>query len=250
MASVIDETDCRTPACKLLDAALGRERVNFGELSEAEANERLCSVLNTIDLRELRGFKPVRELLVFRPISVRQGLAARRTLSVETLEFSNSVTFDGDAETGPDTHAMRLCFNHDRSHETFKRNESQEETTDRVMAVSWGCSAYHQRGYVEMLALRRPRNHKPADENLFVICYSYEKVHLEERHVITSVRLSSLPLDGLRHYFGEKYAYAMVEMVRGFDKACGNTVSALQNQLAEAQRTAEAVERLRDSIWY
>ncbi|OGG93349.1 hypothetical protein A2609_01505 [Candidatus Kaiserbacteria bacterium RIFOXYD1_FULL_47_14] len=253
MASVRNR---KTRARETLDYALGKAKyVSFGQLSVSESNELLRTTLQDVDLRELRGFKLLKDLLVFRPGSTVYGGETSHTLDLKTLELSDTVSFltRGFEETLPvdmATHVLRLYRWIWNWQMTFKRNESGEETDDKKVASSWGRSAHHHKGSGEVLAVRRPHNHTRADENLIVINFWYEKIPFEERHIITRIEVDDLPLQNFRKHFGVLYAQAAVELIGELRSAYSSTASELRSQLNYIERRTAELERLSGAITY
>jgi len=244
-----------TRAQMLLDHVLGKKYVSFGQLSVSESNELLRTTLRDVDLRELRGFKPLKDLLVFQPGSTITGGTELHTLDLETLKLSDHVSFSalGFEETPPvdlDTQVMSLCRGFLNWKIIFKRNESGEETNDRETAYSWGRSAYHCKGSGEVLVLRRPRNHSRADENLLIVSFSYEKVPLERKHIVTKIEVTFLPLNNFRKYFSPLYAKVAVGLIEELKSAYSSTESELRSQLDYIERKTVELEKLSKAITY
>lgn len=246
MASVITETS--TPADEHLAYALGVRRVPFAELSKKEGDEQLKGALQNIDLRELRGFKPLRELLIFSPGSVVYGGARIHTLDVEILRLKEGVTFPEGAPGDLQTHALSLCRRYVQAQAVFKRHESDEETSDWRVANEWGRYGYHARGSALSLMLRRPRNHTPAEENLLLVGIEYQKIPHEERHAITSLTAVNTSLEDLRVRFGDSFPEVAIEMLQRLKHAYWETVQELEHQLKRAKGVEAKFERLTESL--
>ncbi|MFA6278497.1 MAG: hypothetical protein WCS97_00170 [Candidatus Paceibacterota bacterium] len=250
MASVKDP---KTKAQEMLEIALGKKRICFGKLSKTEVDELLRSVLSEVRLRELRGFKPLRELLTFRPGSVVYGGPTRHTLDVEVLDLSEDVLLlaNGFKDSPPitlDTHVMSLSRNAGKWTATFKRNESDEETEDYGTASSWGRSAYRYKGSGEVLTLRRSHNHTRADENLIITKFSYVKVPLKQRYVITKMELQPFPLEKFRQHYGSSYARVAVELIRELGSVYRRTSDELAFQSDSMRKKVTEFERLSEAL--
>lgn len=241
MASVIEVVQEQERAREMLEIALGEKRVFFDDLSEADASKFLRETLVDVNLRELRGFKPLRELLTFRPSG---SFLDCHTLDVEMLDLSPEVSLEVTAldpetsirdlenlEIDLDSHFITICRGAKRLTTVYKRYETDEETSDWNVAHSWGRSAYHFKGSCLVLALRRPRNHTRADVNLFVITFWYEKVKLDRRHVITQIQVASISINGMRSFFGPSYPRIAVEITWELRDAYSRTVRELEGQL-------------------
>lgn len=208
-------------------------------------------MLNEVDLRELRGFKPLRDLLVFQPGS--SGGVHFHTLDVETLRLSEKVSFkatgfDGDSPVDLETHTMSVCRGYVSGMNVFKRIESGEETSDLKTAHLWGRSAYHYGGAREVLALRRPRNHSCASDNLVVVSYGYQKVLLEDEHAITSLSVRPLSVAEFRDHFRSDYPRVAAELIWELRSAHSITADQLIYQAESFRAKAGYFARLSDAI--
>ena len=246
MASVIEKVP--VSSSEALAYALGVRLVSFGELPQAEGDDLLRTTLQNIDLRELRGFKPLRELLTFSPGSVVYGGARIHTLEVETLQLKEGVAFEEDAAADLTTHALPLCRRYIEMEPVFKRYESDEETGSWRTAHQWGQAAYHARGTTRSLVLRRPRNHTPAEANLLLVGATYEKVPREDRHVITSLIVTNPTLADLRVRYADSFAEVAIELLQQLKRAYAETVGELRYQLKQAQKVEAKLERIMGSL--
>lgn len=248
MASVIVSA---TPAQQMLDYALGKKRVSFGELSQAEGDEILRRELYEMDLRELRGFKPLRNLFTYSPGSFVIGSCRTHTLAVQTLFLSETVSFcSDDPSVDLDTQMTRINRDYIHRQNIFKRHETQEETMDPKVARSWGESAYHWQGSAEVLTLRRPRNHTRGDANLFRVALSYEKVPLKDEHAITHLTATKLPFENLRPFLRDQYPRVAVEIIQDIRDAYKSTAGELENQMRMMERRAAELEKLTNALTY
>ena len=245
----------KSAALVQLEIALGKKAVSLDGLSWSEFDDFLRDVLENVRLREVRGFTPLKELLTFQPGSVVIGGAPQHTLDVERLDISEGMSFEAsgfekDSSVDWETHTRRLCRGWTNWKIVFKRHETGEETEDRETASSWGRSAFHFKGKGEVLAVRRPRNHSGADENLIIISFCYEKVPLESRHVITKLKVEPLPIKNFRQYFGASRAKMAVELIRELESAYSYTAQELESQSKIIRKKAEELERLSEAITY
>jgi len=246
----------KTQAQEMLEFALGQKRICFGELSETEGDRLLESALKDVNLRELRGFKPLRNLLTFRPNSIIYGREQPHTLDVEVLDLSAEVDFstqgfDEGSSITLDDYAISVCRGKTKGKVIFKRSETDEETSDYREASSWGRSAYHYKGSGEILAIRRPRNHTRANENLIVIEVQYEKVPHKNCHLITSIVLKPLSLgDDFRKHFGPLYPRIAVELIWELGSIYRNTSKELASQQCLIDRKVMELERVSEALSY
>lgn len=258
----------KSQAQQNLEYALGEEKTKFSDLFPSEQYDLLDSALQGVDLRELRGFKPLRELLVFRPSSFIYGREAPHTLDVEILELREGTDFSNgfisvseklvevESDLSLNTHAIILSPHWLRNNVTFKQCETGNETTDYDVASSWGQSAYHYSGTAEVLVLRRPRNHTCASQNLFVIKFWYEKVPFERNHLIMRLEVVMGSFDQsrqrlgpmLHQHFGSMYAKVVVQLVCELCVAYTRTLDDLARQSRLLRGKAAELNRLSGAI--
>jgi hypothetical protein len=230
---------------KLLDYALGEQRVSLSALLPAEFDDLLSRVLSGVNLRELRGFQPLKELLTIR--SHYDGLGH---LNINHLSVSDEVVmncarldnFDLNSHVISVLWSVGLVLKR-----LFKRYESGEETTDRDKASSWGQSAYHQSGQQGDLVLRRPRNHTLGNDNLVLIIYQYEKIPLENKHVITKIRATPISVKHFRRWFKDDYPKIAHNIILSLNSAHSRTIDELKSRLSQMQDKGVRLSRLRDS---
>lgn len=254
MASV--RTAKQEQAQMMLEISLGEKRVSLGDLHEDDANNFLTQTLEQADLRGLRGFKPLRDLLTFRPGSFLFGGAEPHTLDVNVLDLSPEVLFEVRALTSEavfidlDSHFIKVCRGYTNLATTYKRHETNEKTSDWSTAHSWGVSAYNFKGSGAVLAIKRPRNHTGAHQNLFSINFCYEKVPLERKHTITKIEVISISIDDMRKFFGPSYSRIAVEFIWELRDIHSRTESELESQLNEIRRKVAYFERRSSSLSY
>lgn len=255
MASV--ESTEKSVARVQLDYALGKKNVYLDQLTGKEFDEFLVETLQGVNLRELHGFKPLKDLLTFSPGSITYGGSPSHTLAVECLYLiSEDVAFSasGFEETFPvslETHTIGFCCVGKDSRSVFKRNETGEETEDKSVAQSWGGSAYHFKGSGKELAIRRPYNHRSgADQNLIIVSFSYEKVPLKPEHVITELTVEPLLIADFRKYFGDSYARFAREIIVGLWNAISSTADNLEFRTREFRIQERKWEKLSDAVSY
>lgn len=242
MASV-DES--KSLAQAKLDLVLGRSRVNLEELSKKEFDSLLKETLESIDLRELRGFVPLKELLVYR--------SNDDFCEIQTLELSPDIILSVPKEDQTiclDTHTMKVCRGIKNRLQTFKRSEDGEVTTDRKVAEEWKLPYYVYAGSGQILAVRRPRKNYYKGDNLLYITFCYKKVKLEKKHEITKIDVVSVPIEKFRDFFSDSFAKWAVELLVELRCACSRTLSELETQVLMMRKRVDTVERLSRAISY
>ncbi len=247
MASV--KANVPTSAREQLDFALGKQRVFLEQLSKKEFDEFLESTLRDLYLRDLRGFKSLKDLLNFT-----HGGPAYHTLDVQNLSLSDQVVFTtagfkDDLEVSLETHTLNLSRRWFSWKCLFKRNESNEETKDYTEANLWGYSGYHHSGSAKVVAFRRPRHHHSyGHESLVVISFSYEKVLLKDRHQIKTLHVDNLPISKFRECFFASYPAVASGLIRELASAHSRTISEVESQLQSLRKKEAELERVSGAI--
>jgi hypothetical protein len=247
MASVSSQKP--TAAKRSLDFALGEKRVRLDQLSAREFDEFLHKVMEDVDLRELRGFKPLGKFL-------EQHSNERNPdpLDIANLDLDPAVVLDvlgfdaSDEGVDLNTHVLSAKRGLRKLDFTFKRNESGEETGSREVATSWGRSAYIFEMRAETMVLRRPRNHSYSDENLLVVAYETQKVLLEPRHLVKRIKVTRIPTNGFRKFFGADYAREAVGLIWELATIHDRTLSELESQAKRYRDKHTKLRRLSDAI--
>jgi hypothetical protein len=254
MASVKNETE-KTPAQKQLDFAVGDARVSLGGLSDSEFISLLGGALGSVNLRELRGFKPLKDLLTMRPGSITYGRQKTHGSDLETISVSKEASLEFNGSSLPSaidwqTHVLSICRGWTERSFIFRRLETEDETNDYLVASSWGASGYLFAGEGEILAIRRPRNHARGEECLFTIRFKFEKISLRHEHVISAVSVRKITLHTFRDYFEDRSSRIATELIWELSAACSRTVDALKTQIKVMQDKSIQLNRLGEAISY
>lgn len=244
-----DKAD-RSPARIQIDLSIGKERTSLRELRGEEFDELLCETLRVLNLRELRGFKPLKDLLTRSPSSVTYG-GRQDPLEVVRMGLSTQVRHFNTDGMLPNlaSHMVQVSRGATSIIVTYRRHESGEETTNWAVATSWG----HGRGYVQkveqtILALRRPNDHTRADENLFEISYIFEKVPHKDEMVVVEVLSQHLPISEFRDHFKDKYGKVAQYMIWEVRDLATQTLSELRSQAVMFEPTVRWLDRLAQGI--
>ncbi len=245
MASVNSETE-RTAARQQLDYALGRKRIKLSDLAPVEFDELLRATLADVDLRELRGFKPLERFIAF------QSGSGGRTSSLEmnNLAIDEATLFQtaGYDDVDLQTHVLSVSRGVQRYDVTYRRFESGDETQDVKVAIEWGKTCCLHRGSIERLVLRRPRDHSSGEENFCLLSYSFEKVPNKDLHRVVVINLDWLQVEKFRRHFGATYAEAATSFIWELRDAHARTLSELESRVESFGRTIEKLERLAGAI--
>ena len=247
MTSVDSETESRTDAQRLLDIALGKERVSLAGLAASEFDELIHRTLADLYLAELRGFKPLREFLTLRTNDPGSGDYFIRNHEPHP---SAVVVSDGFKEpVDGRTHVLAASQGLRRLEIILARKESDELSYDPDDIQAWGRTGYLYKVSYARLVLRRPRSHNYGDKNLAVLSYSLTKVPHEDRYLATEIKVVHLPVNRFREHFGERYPAEAASMIREIGVACSRTLDELKGRANAFEAKVVAMERLSGAIF-
>lgn len=234
MASVIHHVTAR----ELLEYAIGKKRVSLKELTGEEFDEFLQRVLEGVDLRELRGFKPLRDVLRSENFTV-----------AKEVRFITPRAEDGTDWAGLDTYFYGVSMGWENLIQLFARHESKETTNDWKVANEWGESCYLASGSGSIMVLRRAPNHEHADENLAIIDFKFEKVPHEDRQIFFEIEVRRLPVSEFRTTLKDRYPILAWNLIDSLRCAHSQTVDALRSQLTSMAQRHATYERLAEAIF-
>jgi len=247
MASV-DSNSESTLARQLLDFALGEKRISLGDLSSDEFDKLLRQTLNGVDLRELRGFVPLKDFLTWREEGVSHGRYNIGHLEPATDLVPRLVGYE--EQPSLEIHVLQVMRGMYTLTRSFKRDESGEETDDIKVAETWRRTGYLNKAGFEIVVLRRPRNHSYGDENLATVAFTCEKVIHEDRFRVTEVVVERLPVELFRERYGAKYPEAATDLIWELRDACSRTHRQLLSQAESFGTRLEKLERLAGAIGF
>lgn len=230
MASV-KRQNAESAAMKQLKIALGERGVDFTELKYKEFVGVATDALRKVNLRELRGFTPLRKVLPF-PIK---------------SDDSNVIKVN-DHNFDLNTHSVQVSRDLLSYTEVWRNVESGEQTSDKDVSRSWGRYALFVNGEAHTIVLRRPRNHTSADGNLFLVHFFYEKVAGRDESVITSVEIEQLLLKDFKKVFGDDYAKVFAHITKSIESIYYRTCQALDGQAIRMRDEYERFKRFSESI--
>ncbi len=231
----------KSVARKKLDFALGDARISLARLFFREFDDLLRGIFKELDLGELRGFKPLRDLLARHPGSFTVG---QRMDPTENVKMGSSGEMKGYLEEDfslHNTHVVRVCRGVLDQAITYRRHESGEETTSRVIAASWGRDAYIQKVEEVILVLRR-------NGALYNVRYSYEKIPHKDEMIIGFVEAKSLILENFRQFFGDRYPTVARDLIWELKSLANLTARELEGKAQWWQRSAIMLERISGAI--
>ncbi len=235
--------------------ALGENRIRLSELRPKEFDELLHNTLREIDLRELRGFQPLKDLISRSPGSQVFGPGAPRRDPCETVRVIEAAVlsvpfpFSGEQPVSLSSHMIQVSRGAVNWGTTWRRHESGEETTDRQTAHEWGRGCYVHAEHRTILTLRRPPNGgSAADQNLFEVWYRYVKVLYQDEMAVVEVRVTRVPLEGLRSRYQECYPEIGRNLIWEMNILAERTLGDLKFQVERFAETIAKIHRLAESI--
>lgn len=245
----------KTAARTKLDFALGKVTVSLSDLSDPEFEDLLDSTLDDVDLRELRGFTTLKDVLTIRPGSHTYGRQPTYGFDLEILSVGEDISFmvNGFEENiiiDWQTHILKMCRGWTKRETLYKRHETDEETDDYSVASSWGNSGYLFRGEGEILAIRRPRNHAPGGQCLLKIYFWFEKVQLKHEFIVVAVEVEKLTPGVFRQYFGDQSAHVAAELIWELRDAYRRTADTLKSQADHIQGKSVTLDQLSKAVAY
>ncbi len=247
-----DKAD-RSAARTQLDFSIGKSRTSLKGLRKSEFDELLREVLHELDLRELRGFKSLREFLLSRsPTNVLSGpsnplrvTAINTTLTLQGLSIE---LLPGRCPTY-ESHVVEICRGDVWQEVTYRRHETGEETTDWSVASGWGPrNGYVMRVRCSTLVLRRPNDHTGAEENLFVVDYTLKKIPHKDEYELVQAAISPIPLDMFREYFRGNYSKVAQYMIWEARTLASRTLEELRSQARAFEPNVDRLKRIGDAI--
>lgn len=234
-------SDART----LLNYALGKERVGIGGLTPKEFDELFVDVFNEVCLRELRGFKDLKDL-ISRRSETNEGALKHISVDIAAAEIVNKASSELACDLS--SHMLWMSRGLLSREITYHRHESDEKTTDWEVANKWK-NVYAASGCESMLALRRPYDSDYSREgHLFEVGYKYHKVPHQDEMRIYHIEVEYVPLSKFRKHFGEKYPRIACDLISELRFHVSSTVDALQSHAQAFQRTLTDLERLSGAI--
>lgn len=237
------DTASQTLARTQLDYALGYQRTNLSELSGQEFDEFLRSVINKVDLRELRGFVKLQDMLIrdSREVGIRRNPLEYVSVptGVRLSCFPQTLAFDLRSHVLP--------FGFLLSKETVYQNHYTGETSVNISHHEdpvWRLVSSDE----SRLALRRPPAHGMADENLFKIQYHMVKSSVRQEMIVQSVDIWQIQLENFRETFGDKYPQIAICLISDLRRSASVTLDALRTKAEAFSLTVRDLERISDSI--
>ncbi|OHA91508.1 MAG: hypothetical protein A2758_00095 [Candidatus Zambryskibacteria bacterium RIFCSPHIGHO2_01_FULL_49_18] len=225
--------------------------MSLARLHPAEFDDLLRDTLKNIPLRDLRGFKQLKDHLRRRPGSF---VIGQRQNPLEYVDITDDAELTRGGQSQPGERfswktqvqgVSRGCLS---QFITYGRNESDEVTVHQEVAERWGHEAYVKRVDKRELVLRRPADHTWADESLFLLLHHYEKVPHEDRMVTTLVEVVWIPIDGFREFFGPRYSRVAQYLFWELESIVRRTLDELERAVARLKTDAKRLEQISEAV--
>ena len=218
--------------------ATGEKRVTLSELYPGELQALLTKELNGLDLKELRGFKELKETL------------SRR--GDEPLKVSDAPAFVCHGSIAEPltlkSHTIRVCRGILTQRLTYRRHETDVETNDWKTAHEWGLSGYLYRGHESLLLMRRFPNYWEANDLLVEVTYNYIKVPNEKEYIINEVSTRQIPISVFCRHFGKKAPEVACNLLWELSSIYRLTAEEMESKARQIRQASVKRERLADSI--
>lgn len=220
---------------KQLALALGEVAVRLSDLSLEEFQGLFTKWLGKVHLEDLRGFRPMYDVLS------RRGDGSRHhpAVSVSKLCRLHKVAFDttrGSYAPGHKTQMIRVSNGIHSQELIFRRYESGEETTDWKTAESWGQRGYYvARGKESVVLMWRYGNHQ-AYETLVHVTYHFEKIPHQNEFEIHEIEMRQLLVQDFVEVFGDKAFRMANEILNEIRYAYRRTLDSLEGKARLMQR--------------
>jgi hypothetical protein len=240
-----DKANKPSEARKNLDLILHADKhpISLSDLSAEEFDALIRDTLRETDLRELRGFKALKDALAKSPGSFAVG---QRQDPRETVTVSPKAEIVGPLDFKSHIVQISRCLISVTS--TFRRHESTEETTVYDVAREWGRSAYLWKDDFTFLVLRRPADHSRADDNLLILRSVAEKVPYKDEMEIVFVSSERVSVESFRQQFGEKHTRIAADMIWELASLSRATLRELESQAENFRRRVAEIDRLASAI--
>jgi hypothetical protein len=240
-----DKASKPSEARRNLDLILHADKhpISLSDLTPEEFDALLRDTLVNTDLRELRGFKTMKDMMTRTPGSF---VIGARQDPTETVKANEDTKVEGPLALT--THLVSVTRGAVSYTQTYRRYESNEETTVHAIAREWGHQAYVWRSDGTSLVLRRPNDHSRADENLFSVRCITQKVPHKDEMAVVSVVTEAIPLSRFREQFKEKYSRIACDVIWELASLSRATLRELESQAENFRRRVAEIDRLASAI--
>ncbi len=236
-----DTTTKKTKARKELDIAMGRGKVSLSTMSDNEVGELLESELFNVELRDLRGFKPLKDILNTR---FNDSSFVGHMFLFQNVEFRLSKEIapdfaDGEGEMFEQYFLLLQSYFSPDNFNYFVKETGQKITRDELNKSYRESDVVLRSGTFSVLVLRRPRDRSPATKNLFHIYCSFEKVPLKQEYEIMEISIKKISIDDL-----VLCASMAMDVLGGVNSAYYKTQSELDSDAKRFRAMSDHWERL------
>ncbi len=221
-----------------LQFATGEKRIALSELHPEELRALLIKELGGLDMKELRGFRELKETL------------SRR--GDEPLQVSDAPAFvchgSPDEPFTLKSHTIRVCRGVLSQKQTYRRHETDAETDDWETARGWGRSGYLYRGQESLLLMRRLPDYWDTNGLLVEVAYNYIKIPNEKEYVINEISARPIPISAFCKHFGKEAPAVARNLLWELSSIYRLTADEMENKARQIRQATVKRERLADSI--
>jgi hypothetical protein len=182
-----------------LKYALGKERIPLGSLRVRELELLLEEQIDHYDLRELHGFRELKDVL-----EIKNGGDITMLVASYTSIISGPRGFGEKFHLDFKSHVIKVSRGLLFRKQIFRQYESSEMTEDYEVFRKWGKSGYLCSGTESVLLLRRLPERVYEEPVLMEAIYEYGKVPNDDTYLISKVWATPIPFSNFCKYFGKK----------------------------------------------
>lgn len=223
---------------KKLDVIFSKHQVNLSGFTPTELNSLLHEWLFSLEPRNLRRLTTLRETL---------SRAGDTPIFVHDPEIELASDFKGSL--GLDTQTINAYRGVISGVYTYRRHESDEETTDKDVVHQWGGQEYLFRGKETTLLLRRQPNHTRAFDNLICVTYWYEKEPHREQWIVNRIVAELIDPDSFSQRFGREAPRIATTLIWEIHSILSNSYDDFVRQADFMKRRAEEWGQLASAIY-
>lgn len=245
MTSDATKTEPEVPVSdeqRKLDLVMKDYQIELKKLNPEELNHLLKDWFSKVDPTNLRGFRPLSQVL-----SARNSDDAWFVVDGETIELPADFVGEFDFKT----HSIKLNHAFASMERCWKRHETGEETRDyNIVVKSWNNQAYLYSAELSTVVLRRSRDYSHGAQNLVHVSYHLQKVPYKNHFQIRNVSARNINLSNFSTMcsaFGcaAELATDMIKTMRDVmvrhHQSLVDQANAVDSQVKEWQRLGKAI---------
>jgi hypothetical protein len=221
-----------------------KHHISLSALLPKELNAFLASELSKLDLKELRGFKELREVISQHRDEVLMRVSERMPFC--SLGFSEKYQFTLKS------HVIQVSRGLLSQDLTYRRYESGEETNDLNVFLGWvpkGRGGYVCRGKEKVLFLWRTPDPLAHEDVLVEVEYEYYKVPRKDEFMISTIYATRVLVHKFSQHFGSQAPQVACNLLWEIATIYSVTVDSLENKVSNMREKKFRMQQLAGSIW-